>query len=158
MCSRCCALHAVLLQTLLSLLLSVLSLSSHWCGASEGAQAACSAAAPAPVHSGQRRLRRILLLGDRRRPLHLPAFHAGLWTTCVENIFTDARGEGSGGIRGHLRPLFCFTSCLFGSACLYINDLLVMFSEYGISLFNALIQVVSAYNSFLLRSPHSTLH
>ncbi len=95
------------------------------CGPAEGAQAADGSAGAAGLQCtpSQRRLRRTLLLGDRRRNRFIfPAFHAGLWTTCVENIFTDARGEGSGGIRGHLRPLllhFMFGSDLL--VCTY-ND------------------------------------
>ncbi|XP_016300398.1 germ cell-specific gene 1-like protein [Sinocyclocheilus anshuiensis] len=85
------------LQTLLSLLLSLVSLSSsHWC---VGRQKV-----PKPLCSPSRRLRCTPVhgvsdgsfsweTGDDR--FIFPSFHAGLWTTCEENIFTDASGESS---------------------------------------------------------------
>lgn len=46
-------------------------------GPAEGPEAAVLPVPPAQVHSGARRLRRILLLGDRRRSLHLPLLPRG---------------------------------------------------------------------------------
>ncbi|XP_067284404.1 germ cell-specific gene 1 protein-like [Pseudorasbora parva] len=83
------------LQTLLALLLSLLSLSSsHWC---VGRQKV-----PKPLCSSSRRLRCTPVngltdasfsweTGDDR--FIFPTFHAGLWTACEENIFTDAWEE-----------------------------------------------------------------
>ncbi|XP_077061863.1 germ cell-specific gene 1-like protein [Siphateles boraxobius] len=83
------------LQTLLSLLLSLLSLSSsHWCVGQQKV--------PKPLCSPARRLRCTPVTGvtdgsfswetgDDR--FIFPSFHAGLWTTCEENIFTDAWEE-----------------------------------------------------------------
>ncbi|XP_059415177.1 germ cell-specific gene 1-like protein [Carassius carassius] len=83
------------LQTLLSLLLSLVSLSSsYWC---VGRQKV-----PKPLCSPSRRLRCTPVhgvsdgsfsweTGDDR--FIFPSFHAGLWTTCEENIFTDASEE-----------------------------------------------------------------
>lgn len=85
------------IQTLLSLLLSLVSLlSSHWC---VGRQKV-----PKPLCSPTRRLRCTPVpgmtdgsaqfsweTGDDR--FIFPTFHAGLWTTCEENIYTDAWGE-----------------------------------------------------------------
>ncbi|KTG02342.1 hypothetical protein cypCar_00022453, partial [Cyprinus carpio] len=87
------------LQTLLSLLLSLVSLSSsYWC---VGRQKV-----PKPLCSPSRRLRCTPVhgvsdgsfsweTGDDR--FIFPSFHAGLWTTCEENIFTDALGQRSRG-------------------------------------------------------------
>ncbi len=126
LCSRCLRSPRLsFLQTLLSLLLSVLSLSSsHWCvGQQKVPKPAVLCGAPAPGTPVNRRLRRILLLGDRRRPLQSsPPSTPGLWTTCVENIFTDARGEGSGGIRGHLRPLLLHF--MFVRICLSVHTMI----------------------------------
>ncbi|KAL0199514.1 hypothetical protein M9458_008054, partial [Cirrhinus mrigala] len=88
------------IQTLLSLLLSLVSLSSsYWC---VGRQKV-----PKPLCSASRRLKCTPVhgvsdgsfsweTGDDR--FIFPSFHAGLWTTCEENIYTDAWGESS---RGH---------------------------------------------------------
>ncbi|XP_055051153.2 germ cell-specific gene 1-like protein isoform X1 [Misgurnus anguillicaudatus] len=85
------------IQTLLSLLLALVSLSSsHWC---VGRQKV-----PKPLCSPTRRLRCTPVpgmsdgsaqffweTGDDR--FIFPTFHAGLWTTCEENIYTDAWEE-----------------------------------------------------------------
>ncbi|XDV10906.1 hypothetical protein PO909_000015 [Leuciscus waleckii] len=83
------------LQTLLSLLLSLLSLSSsHWCVGQQKV--------PKPLCSPVRRLKCTPVTGvsdgsfswetgDDR--FIFPTFHAGLWSTCEENIFTDAWDE-----------------------------------------------------------------
>ncbi|XP_048013920.1 germ cell-specific gene 1 protein-like isoform X2 [Megalobrama amblycephala] len=83
------------LQTLLALLLSLLSLSSsHWC---VGRQKM-----PKPLCSPVRRLKCTPVpgmtdgsfsweTGDDR--FIFPSFHAGLWTVCDENIYTDAWEE-----------------------------------------------------------------
>ncbi|XP_051988763.1 germ cell-specific gene 1-like protein [Xyrauchen texanus] len=84
-------------QTLLSLLLSLVSLSSsHWCVGQQKM--------PKPLCSPARRLRCTPVpgmtdgstqfsweTGDDR--FIFPTFHAGLWTTCAENIYTDAWEE-----------------------------------------------------------------
>lgn len=89
------------LQTLLSLLLSLLSLSSsHWCVGQQKV--------PKPLCSPSRRLKCTPVpgmtdgsfsweTGDDR--FIFPTFHVGLWTICDENIYTDAWGETS-------KPLF----------------------------------------------------
>ncbi|XP_050961596.1 germ cell-specific gene 1-like protein [Labeo rohita] len=83
------------IQTLLSLLLSLVSLSSsYWC---VGRQKV-----PKPLCSPSRRLKCTPVhgmsdgsfsweTGDDR--FIFPSFHAGLWTTCEENIYTDAWEE-----------------------------------------------------------------
>ncbi|KAA0706387.1 Germ cell-specific gene 1 protein [Triplophysa tibetana] len=82
------------IQTLLSLLLSLVSLSSsHWFVGSQKV--------PKPLCSPTRRLRCTPVpgmtdssaqfsweTGDDR--FIFPTFHTGLWTTCEENIYTDA--------------------------------------------------------------------
>ncbi|XP_043084331.1 germ cell-specific gene 1 protein-like [Puntigrus tetrazona] len=106
------------IQTLLSLLLSLVSLSSsYWCvGRQKVPKPLCSAARRlkcTPVH-GVSDGSFSWETGDDR--FIFPSFHAGLWTTCEENIFTDAWGEGSG-VRGHVcaerwtvNRIFCGTS------------------------------------------------
>lgn len=85
------------IQTLLSLLLSLVSLSSsHWFVGSQKV--------PKPLCSPTRRLRCTPVpgmsdssaqfsweTGDDR--FIFPTFHTGLWTTCEENIDTDTWGE-----------------------------------------------------------------
>ncbi|XP_039512814.1 germ cell-specific gene 1-like protein [Pimephales promelas] len=83
------------LQTLLSLLLSLLSLSSsYWCVGQQKV--------PKPLCSPARRLKCTPVSGVMDGSFSwetgddsfiFPTFHAGLWTTCQENIFTDAFDE-----------------------------------------------------------------
>ncbi len=126
---------AVLPADLLSLLLSVLSLSSsHWCvGPAEGAQAAVLCGAPAPVHSGQRCLRRIPSPGRpattaSSSPPSTPASGPPAWRTSSPT--PGVRGRG--GIRGPPQTSSASLHvCSDLLVCTY-NDLLVMFLEYGI--------------------------
>ena len=93
-------------QTLVSLVLGAMALlSSYWCeGSQKVPKPLCSAnkltkCIPVPgVSHNSTSIQFSWETGDDR--FVFPAFHAGMWMSCEENIYTDAWGETLGGENG----------------------------------------------------------
>ncbi|XP_073799785.1 germ cell-specific gene 1 protein [Danio rerio] len=141
-----------LLQTLVSLLLSLLSLSSsHWCvGLQKVPKPLCSASRRlrcTPVHGGVSDGSFSWETGDDR--FIFPSFHSGLWSTCEENIYTDAWEE-------KCRSFMALTPASEkGIVWLYVGMELLYISLLSVSSLLLLLQVcVSSYCPALQRWGH----
>lgn len=95
-------------QTLVSLVLRAMALlSSYWCeGSQKVPKSLCSAnkltkCIPVPgVSHNSTSIQFSWETGDDR--FVFPAFHAGMWMSCEEDIYTDAWGETLGDENGWL--------------------------------------------------------